>query len=398
MKKYIYLMSDIYNEKNPTNGAIVLKYDTNTKKLSLIDLKNKEEDDVNLSNSLNETLTEYVSKADLENTKSDFVNQIKGFFKIQGSCTLEELNEKEKIEGHWWQVGDKEYVYNGNDWVEIGFNISLEEYAKLTDLPTKVSDLENDKGYLTEETDPVFAAQSGQFALKEELFSQDYNDLNNKPDIPTKVSDLENDKGYLTEETDPVFAAQSGQFALKEELFSQDYNDLNNKPDIPTKVSDLNNDLGFITTYVETDPVYAAQSSQFALKEELFDKNYNSLSNKPEIPEIPSGVSAFANDAGYLTEHQPLTDKADLNSVNYLITKLSKVIKEVDALKRESNVIINSYNPQLLKAENGTLSITDSNVDAIVTSEEIEGKTTLNVKSIEIDNSSVDIEETWHII
>lgn len=37
------------------------------------------------------------------------------------------------------------------------------------------------------------------YAKKDELFSKDYNDLTNKPSIPAKVSDLENDQGYLTE-------------------------------------------------------------------------------------------------------------------------------------------------------------------------------------------------------
>lgn len=32
-------------------------------------------------------------------------------------------------------------------------------------------------------------------------------------------------------------------YALKTDLFSRNYNDLNNKPIIPTKVSDLSNDL-----------------------------------------------------------------------------------------------------------------------------------------------------------
>lgn len=35
----------------------------------------------------------------------------------------------------------------------------------------------------------------------------DYNDLTNKPTIPSKTSDLQNDSGFLTVETDPVFGA-----------------------------------------------------------------------------------------------------------------------------------------------------------------------------------------------
>lgn len=34
--------------------------------------------------------------------------------------------------------------------------------------------------------------------------------------------------------------------------------------------------------------------------------SYNDLTNKPTIPIVPSNVSAFTNDAGYLTQHQSL--------------------------------------------------------------------------------------------
>lgn len=35
--------------------------------------------------------------------------------------------------------------------------------------------------------------------------------------------------------------------------------------------------------------------------------DYTGLSNKPIIPTVPTNVSAFTNDAGYLTSHQDLT-------------------------------------------------------------------------------------------
>lgn len=38
----------------------------------------------------------------------------------------------------------------------------------------------------------------------------------------------------------------------------------------------------------------------------LFSGNYNDLANKPTIPTVPTNVSAFTNDAGYLTSHQSL--------------------------------------------------------------------------------------------
>ena len=47
-----------------------------------------------------------------------------------------------------------------------------------------------------------------------------------------------------------------------------------------------------------------------------FSGNYNDLSNKPTIPTVPTEVSAFTNDAGYLTEHQDISGKADKNLSN----------------------------------------------------------------------------------
>lgn len=53
----------------------------------------------------------------------------------------------------------------------------------------------------------------------------------------------------------------------------------------------------------------------YALKTELFSGDYNDLSNKPVIPVVPSNVSAFTNDAGYLTQHQDISGKANIGSV-----------------------------------------------------------------------------------
>jgi len=51
----------------------------------------------------------------------------------------------------------------------------------------------------------------------------------------------------------------------------------------------------------------------------LFSGNYNDLRNKPAIPTVPVNVSAFNNDAGYLTSHQSLTDYATKSYVETAI-------------------------------------------------------------------------------
>ncbi len=58
----------------------------------------------------------------------------------------------------------------------------------------------------------------------------------------------------------------------------------------------------------ETDPTSDAYIQH---KPTLFDGDYNSLSNKPTIPTVPSNVSEFNNDAEYVTTTQ-------LNAANYI--------------------------------------------------------------------------------
>ncbi len=44
--------------------------------------------------------------------------------------------------------------------------------------------------------------------------------------------------------------------------------------------------------------------------------SYNDLTNKPTIPTVPTTVSSFTNDAGYLTAHQSLTGYAKTDAAN----------------------------------------------------------------------------------
>lgn len=87
---------------------------------------------------------------------------------------------------------------------------TVADYALKEDIPTKASELDNDKGYLTEHQD-----------------LSDYAKIGDIPTVPTKVSAFENDKGYLTTH--------------------QDINHLALKNEIPTKVSELTNDANYVT-------------------------------------------------------------------------------------------------------------------------------------------------------
>ncbi|MBQ1582835.1 MAG: hypothetical protein II107_10300, partial [Prevotella sp.] len=47
--------------------------------------------------------------------------------------------------------------------------------------------------------------------------------------------------------------------------------------------------------------------------------SYNDLTDKPVIPTVPTNVSAFTNDAGYLTEHQSLSNYYNKSQTDNLL-------------------------------------------------------------------------------
>ena len=202
------------------------------------------------------------------------------------------------------------------------------------------------------------------YAKKSELFSKDYNDLTNEPTIPTKVSELENDKFYTTynEMTSTVIDLTSDKldenavnaiaitkdnevkswveaknYATKSEVpdpytlpvasatalggvkvgaglsindgvlsatggggtaGSVDWNNVNNKPNFATvATSGSYNDLSDTPTIPSTSGL----ASETYVNEKIAEI---------VIPTVPTKVSAFENDKGYLTEHQSLANYA----------------------------------------------------------------------------------------
>ena len=345
----------------------------------------------------------------------------------------------------------------------------LNAKANISDVPTKVSQLTNDSnfitsipseyiteielnnmGYLTEHQDISY------LATKEEL--------NTKADtssIPTKVSDLTNDSnfissipseyiteielnnmGYLTEHQN------ISHLATKEEL-----NAKANISDIPTKVSNLTNDSNFISSipseYVTEDELnqkgYLTEHqniSHLATKEELFSKDYNDLTNKPNIPsieglaseeyvkneiakaqlegesidlsgyatkddldekanisDIPVNVSQLTNDSGYLTNipseyitETELEDKGYLTehqNISHLATKeelnakadTSSIPIKTSQLTNDSNFITSIPSEYITENELNNMGyLTSSDISNLAT------KTELNAKA---DTSSI---------
>ena len=146
---------------------------------------------------------------------------------------------------------------------------------------------------------PIFDGDYNSLNNQPNLFDGDYNSLTNQPTIPTvptNVSDFVNDAGYLTVDNDTTYTAGVGltltgtEFSFTGSLFSGDYNDLTNQPTIPTvptNVSAFTNDAGYITSSVGT--LYTAGTgltltgTEFSLTDPHFSGDYNDLINTPDV-------------------------------------------------------------------------------------------------------------------
>ena len=150
-----------------------------------------------------------------------------------------------------------------------------------------------------------------------------YTDLSNKPTIPTKTSDLNNDSGFITKSVNDL-TNYTLTTNLSTVATTGSYADLSNKPTIPTKTSDLNNDSGFITKSVNDLTNYTLTSN---LSTVATTGSYADLSNKPTIPTVPTNVSAFNNDAGYITKSvNDLTNYTTTSSLNTLLSNKEDAI------------------------------------------------------------------------
>lgn len=192
-------------------------------------------------------------------------------------------------------------------------------------LPTKVSDLTNDSGFLTEETEPAFnasdakgitAAQILAWTAKQDsiVFNTTYNPTSNKaatmadipvvPTVPTKLSAFTNDTGFIT---------------------SSDI------PSIPTKLSDLTNDSGFITS--SDIPTIPTKLSDLT--------NDSGFITSSDIPTIPTKLSDLLNDRGYITQSSVPTQVSDLlNDAGYITNTYHDNTKQ-NTLTAGNNININ---------------------------------------------------------
>lgn len=257
-------------------------------------------------------------------------------------------------------------------------------------VPTKTSELINNSGFITNETDPTVPSYvkaisladinnwnnkqdelvsgstiktinnesllgSGNLSIEGTVYSAgtgininasneisntivSYNDLEDLPTIPTKVSDLQNDEDFVSENE------------LSDVAFSGSYADLSNTPNIPEFTSELTNDSGFIDKNVNDLTYYTKTANLGAV---ALSNNYNDLDNKPTIPTVNDGTLTIQQNG---TNVETFTANSSTNK-----TANITVPTKTSELQNDSNYAVTNANNDFSTNQkiNGNLEVTN---------------------------------------
>lgn len=174
-------------------------------------------------------------------TKTEVDGLVAGVLHYKGTkATVAALPSSGNTTGDVWHVtaDGSEWAWDGSTWQELGTAVDLSGYALSSSLPTKVSDLTNDSGFITSytETDPIFSA-----SVAAGITSSDITNWNGK------TSNVGTITGVSVNGTSVATSGVAN-------ITSVPYSIISGKPTIPSKTSDLTNDSGFLT--ISTLPVY----------------------------------------------------------------------------------------------------------------------------------------------
>ena len=245
--------------------------------------------------------------------------------------------------------------YNKTDW-KNGDTITADKLNKIEDALYEINAADTDFVTTMDLNNALVYKANANHSHSE------YVEKNNLPFIPTKVSQLTNDAGYITEIPDEYITEIPAEYITETELLAKNYANkdyvtsaINNaqlsgggdNPSIDLSAYALKDDLADYVTNVTLDGKNYADKTYVdnAIKNAEFNGDNIDLSDyalKSEIPTVPTNVSAFNNDVGYLTQHQSLDGYATQNYVDNAISNISEPDLSNYATKADLNNKANS--------------------------------------------------------
>ena len=228
--------------------------------------------------------------------------------------------------------------------------------------------------------------------------------IQNKPSIPTKTSDLTNDSGFITDAGVTSFNGSTGAITYTAPVTSVNGSTGAVTISVPTMTSELTNDSGFVTPllgstgnrtpgevlnalqngkpvsishYDDTFSLLSLESFNYSIaingiigctiieyggslycytligyvSNDTWVGSATTLAKATDIPSIPTNVSYFNNDAGYLTQHQDISGKADQTSIDILVDAIVNGIADGTIIE---STMIRAYGDGVLIGESGS--------------------------------------------
>lgn len=212
-------------------------------------------------------------------------------YTLEGAVFIDFTSNAEQVQSDWNESNpnNKAYIKNKPDLSDFATQEDLAEVeAKIPVLPEHIVTDEDyvhtDNNYSDEDK-----AKVGNAITQE-----------TDPTVPN----------WAKQSSKPTYTAQEvGALPSDTPLFSGSYNDLTDKPTIP--------DAQIQSDWEQTN----TEAKDF-------------IKNKPTIPTVPTNVSAFTNDAGYLTAHQDISCKEDKMLIDARNTSISALTADVNKYYR----------------------------------------------------------------
>ena len=317
--------------------------------------------------------------------------------------------------------------------LSIAYGHSQTTHVQPSDIPTKTSQLTNNSGFATETyvTNAINNAQlsSGLTSTQEQQLNTAYTHSQSphvkSSDIPTKVSSLENDSSFVTssEMRAAINEAQLGGGSTDIDLsiyqLIQDntltttaktiptaINELKRGLDgitVPTRTGQLTNDSGFITAIPEeyiTETELNAKGYLTSHQDisNLQNKTDNSLTttNKTVIGainelksglngiKVPTKTSELTNNSGFITAiPSEYITESELNAKGYLTSH-----QDISSLQNKTDNSLVTTNKTVIGAINELKGIIDT-LQSRITALENQQSTTTRVTGVSLNNSSL---------